>query len=132
MKNPVREIDLVNGLIVRFYDHTRRYYGDFYLVKLEIRCLVPLRREYFDSAEAFVEGVELLGETILFRRIIEKMGVPVAEVGRAVAGLMANFEENSLAYLSAPSFSHKFVASQLNKAKRTAGFISGSGIPVHV
>lgn len=132
VENHIKEIILVNGLIVRFYDLTRRYYGDFYLVKLEIRCLVSLCREYFENAESFAEAIELMGETVLFRRIIEKMGVPAAEVGRAVDGLMANFEENSMAYLSAPSFPHKFVVSQLNKARRTVGFISGGGIPVHV
>ncbi len=118
VENPIREIPLDNGLTFRFYDFTRRYYGDFFLVKLEVRCQVPLRREYFESAEAFDAARALFGETFLFRRTLERMGVPAAEVGRVVEGLMANFEEHALAYLASPSFSARLVASQLSKTKR--------------
>ncbi len=121
-------MDLDNGLTVQVYDLTRRYYGDFYLVKLEIRCLVPLCREHFESVEAFTEAVTNLGETALFRRTIEKMGVPAGEVGESIDGLMINFEKNSLAYLSSSSFPQKLVMSLLNKTKR---IVPRRGIPVH-
>ena len=129
-KNPIREIDLENGLTVRFYDHTRHYYGDFYLVKLEIHCLVPLRKDYFPRQGAFDEARALLGETAIFRRTLERMGVPAAEVGRVIDGLVVNYEKHSLAYVASPSFPLKLVVSQLNKARRTGGFIPGAGASV--
>lgn len=127
VKNPIREIHLDNGLTVRFYDLTRRYYGDFFLVKLDARCHVPLRKEYFESADSFKEASALLGETLLFSRTLERMGVPAAEVSLAAEGLMASFAEHSLAYLASPSFPPKLVLSQLSKAKRTVGGIPAGG-----
>ncbi len=117
IETAIREIHLDNGLTFRFYDFTRRYYGDFFLVKLEARCQIPLRKEYFENAEAFDEARVLLGEVVLFKRTLERMGTPAAEVGRAIAGLMANFEAHALAYFASPSFPTKLVMSQLSKTK---------------
>ncbi len=129
-ETPFREIHLTNGLMVRFYDLTRRYYGDFYLVKLEVRCEVPIRRAYIGSADEFARVKALLGESVLFRRTIERMGVPTAKVGEIRELLMTNFEQHASAYLVSASFPHKLIMSQLHKARRSVG-LSSNGISVH-
>jgi hypothetical protein len=127
----IKELHLDNGLTVRFYDHTRRYYGDFYLVKLEVLCQVPVRMDYFPVQEAFAEARMLLGEAVLFRRTVERMGVPTGEVDRAIDGLMENFVKHSLAYVASPSFPPRLVMSQLNQARRKRGGVPCTGTPDH-
>ena len=115
MGNLVRERLLPNGLTVSFYDQTRRYFGDFYLVKLEIVCKVPVIADYFGENGEFSTAKSLLGDEVVYRRAVEQMGVPSTEIERAVNRLMADFETHSLPYFAAPAFPQKLVCAELKK-----------------
>jgi hypothetical protein len=118
MATLVREAPLPNGLTVLFYDRTRRYFGDFYLVKLEIVCNIPIIREYFAGEDELREARALLGEKVVYRREIEQMGVPSTEIGRVRDRLAADFEKHSIPYFAAPAFPQKLVAAELRKMKK--------------
>lgn len=122
MADLVREIPLANGLTVKFFSHTRRYYGDFHLVKLELFCEVPLSADYFADQSQFAEAVIILGDAVSYRRVLEKMGVPASEVGRVEEHIITNFREHSRAYFAAPAFPRKLVLAELAKASRKKGF----------
>jgi len=115
MGNLVRERLLPNGLTVSFYDQTRRYFGDFYLVTLEIVCKVPVIADYFGENGEFSTAKSLLGDEVVYRRTVEQMGVPSTEIERAVNRLMADFETHSLPYFAAPAFPQKLVCAELKK-----------------
>ncbi len=115
MGNLVRERLLPNGLTVSFYDQTRRYFGDFYLVKLEIVCKVPVVADLFGGTGEFNEARSLLGDDVVYRRSVEQMGVPSTEIERVVNRLMADFETHSLPYFAAPAFPQKLVCAELKK-----------------
>lgn len=117
MTTLVREQTLPNGLTVSFYDQTRRYFGDYHLVKLEIVCNVPVIEEYFTGEDESREARALLGETVVYRRNVEQMGVPSTEIERVRGRLVADFEEHSLPYFAAPAFPQKLVAAELKKIK---------------
>jgi hypothetical protein len=115
MGNLVRERLLPNGLTVSFYDQTRRYFGDFYLVKLEIVCKVPVIADYFGENGEFNEARSLLGDEVVYRRNVKQMGVPSTEIERVVNRLMADFETHSLPYFAACAFPQKLVCAELKK-----------------
>jgi len=113
----VKEISLPNGLIVSFHDHTRRYFGDYYLVQLEIVCDVPISSESVTTEDQLREARALLGEKVVYRRRVEQMGVPSTEIERVRNRLVEDFACHSLPYFADPGFPRKLVTAELNKIK---------------
>ena len=116
-----RKFELSNGLTLFVYDATRRYYEDYHLVRLEIVCETPVLAEYFDTDEQYSEARELLGESVVYRRLLEKMGVPYREIAVARESLVKGFENNALRYFSVEGFSRKLVLSEFAKAREKVG-----------
>lgn len=116
MKTFVKKIDLSNSLSVQVYDTTRRYYEDYHLVRLEIECEVAVKEEFFAEAEDFARSRRLLGETVSYRRTVEKMGVPFAEIDAAREEMISCFTSTALPYIAAESFPRKLVLSEMQKA----------------
>ena len=124
MNNLIREIPLANGLTVRFYDATRRYFGDYHQVRIKISCQVPLSPGLFDDAQAFEAAVKLLGGKVLYQKDIELQGVPTLAVSAAVEKVISQFIENSLSYFESGAFPRRFVQSELNRVlTRAKGFV---------
>ncbi len=117
MNTCIKRIELPNGLVVSLYDDTRRYYEDYHLVRLEMVCETTVLREYFDSEADFSEAVGLLGESAVFRKTIEKMGVPYAEIGKAREQLVEAVVNNCSEYFSRESFPRKLVMAELAKSR---------------
>ena len=109
---------LPNGLTVSFHDQTRRYFGDFYLVKLEIVCRVPVIPGYFTDDVEYGEARSFLGDEVVYRRTVEQMGVPSTEIERVRNRLIADFQNHSLSYFAASSFPQKLVVAELKKMKK--------------
>jgi hypothetical protein len=122
MDSPIRSFSLDNKLLIHVYDKTKRYYEGFHLVKLEIVSEVPLVAEYFQNGTDFSEAIKLLGEKVVYRRTIERMGVPYMEIGEAQQRLLQNFETNSLPYFELADFPQKIVFSELTRERKKAGF----------
>lgn len=118
MTSIIREMTLGNGLIVRFYDQTRHYYGDFYLVKIEIVCEVFLSPDCFDDPGDFEDARRLLGVPAVYRRTLEQMGVPSTAIGTVTNRLLDNFISHSLPYFSAPGFVARFLRTELARARK--------------
>lgn len=121
MKNPIRELPLLNGLTVSFFDHTKRYFGDYHRVKLEIICKVPVFAEYFEDRHAFDDARSLLNYEVVYKHSAEQMGVPSTEIERVLQRLMTNFIEHSLPYFTSAQFPKKMVLAALNKFKGKKG-----------
>lgn len=118
MADLLRDIPLANGLTVSIFDHTHRYYGDFYRVRLEFSCKAPLREAYFAEWHSFEEARRLLGEVVTYRRIVEQMGVPSTEIERVREKLVQNFIDHSLPYFTADDFPEKLVHGEVRKISR--------------
>ena len=113
-----REVPLENGLTVCFYHHNHRYFGDYHRIKLEIICEIPVREEYFSNPDEFAEARAILGRNAFFRRELELMGIPTAEVDQTLEKTMDNFSNHSFSYLASPLFPRKMVLSELEGARR--------------
>ena len=118
MSDPFREILLPNSLKVRFFDTSHRYYGDFYLVKLDVTCEVPLEERLFGTPAEYAEARRLMGDTIEYRRSMEQMGVPSTEIHRVRERLIEHFSQHSLPYFTAPNFAARLVRAELAKIRR--------------
>lgn len=118
MKKLVREIPLANGLTVRFYDASHRYFGDYHKVRVEISCEVPLNAELFQDADDYQQALRLVGPTASYVRHEEHQGVPSAEVDRVVAKVIDDFAGHSLRYFSGDDFPRRLVRSELEKVRK--------------
>jgi hypothetical protein len=113
-----RKVDLENGLTVSFFTHCHRYFGDYHQVRVEITCEVPIEEEYFSSLVECNEARAALGMTAVFRRKVERMGVPTADLETTLESIIANFSEHSLSYLSTSDFPGKLIATELAASSR--------------
>jgi hypothetical protein len=118
MNDPFRVFPLPNGLSVSVYNNTRRYFGDYFRVEVEIVCRIPLLAEYFIDRDAFTSACSKLGHEIIYSRTEEQMGVPSADIEEALARLVENFIEHALPYVASAQFPGKVVHAELN---RTSG-----------
>ena len=124
MKNLIREIPLANGLTVRFFDATRRYFGDYHQVRVKISCEVPLTAELFDDATAHEAALKLLGDSVRYLKDVEHQGVATLETSAAVEKVVRQFIDNSLSYFQSEAFPKRFVQSELNRIKvRAKSFV---------
>ena len=121
MADLYKRILLANGLTLNLYDHTSRYYGDFYLVKLELVCKIDLESLAGKIPISREELDHFLGEKVVYRRFLEQMGVPATEIERVKERLVADFERHSLAYFSEESFPGKLAMAELRKARQRHG-----------
>ena len=115
MNDLVREIPLSNGLTVRFFDATRRYFGDYHQVRVKICLDVPLSADLFDDAASYDAAVKTLGPKVQYLKEIEHQGVPTLSTSEMVQKVIQQFINHSLPYFQNPAFPRKFVHSQLNR-----------------
>ena len=105
-----RQMSLDNGLEIIIRDLTRVYFGDYHLVRLEIIC-----RSSSGGVETITSSA---AAPVEFRRIVERMGVPSAEIETVRDVLIQDFLNNSLAYLNAADFPAKLAQSVLRQPKK--------------
>jgi hypothetical protein len=115
MKKVVKEIPLSNGLTVRFTDATRRYFGDYHQVRVEISCEVPLTALLFEDQPAFQAALKLLGPKVSYLKQIEHQGVPTLGTAAAVQKVIQQFIDHSLSYFEAEAFPRRLVLTELNR-----------------
>ena len=124
MKNIIREIPLANGLTVSFADATRRYFGDYHQVRVEVSCEVPLSAGLFDDQASFEAALKLLGTKVCYLKQVEHQGVPTLGTADAVQKVIQQFIDHSLGYFGSEAFPRRFVQSELNRARaKSASFV---------
>jgi hypothetical protein len=115
LKTCVRKIELSNSLTVLFYDTTRRYYEDYHLVRLEIECEISVNEALIEGLGELSEARRMLGDSVIYRRTVEKMGVPFVEIESAREDIITSFVASAVPYLSHKEFPRKFVQSEFKK-----------------
>ncbi|KAA0895005.1 hypothetical protein [Oryzomonas rubra] len=116
----VREYDLGGGITARLRDETRHYFGGYYHVRIEVSADIPLAASPFSGLEEYQAARRLLGERIRFRRVLEKMAVPEADIAAARQSLLEAFDANVLPYLSRPDFPERFMRSEYAKCLKSS------------
>jgi hypothetical protein len=106
---PYFELLISGNSIVRFFDHSSVYFGDYHRVKLEARCEFELPGGQ-EARTSNLSGKETLLNPALFTRTLERMAVPSASVEEVKGALIEDFRKNALPYLSSPDFPLKLIA----------------------
>lgn len=117
-KEPFRQLTLDNGLEIIINDLTRAYFGDYNLVRLEIVCQFQ-RRSSVNVEEKAADPVVPGESAPLYRRVLEKMGVPSSLVAQSKEALINDFLQNSLSYLTDPQFPAKLTSACSAGTKKT-------------
>lgn len=117
MTEPIREILLSNGLTVRFFDHTRRYFGDYHQVRINICCEVPLTADLFEDEQSFQSALKHLGTSVQYLKEIEHQGVPTASTAETAEKVVQYFIDHSMGYFESPDFPKKLAQSRLKQAQ---------------
>jgi len=117
----LRSLRLDNGLIIEFYDHSNRYFGDYHRVCVEACCRVPVTPEWFatsvDSDVEFRTAQAVLGHEAVFIKRLERMGVAGAAMAEAREDIIESFIRSSVAYLSSGAFPSRFIAAELRRRR---------------
>ncbi len=113
-------VKLPNALIVEFRDQSNRYFGDYWRVTVEVCCRIPVVAAFADDDPERERARALLGDEVVYRRTLEKMGVAGDEVEAVRSALVESFLGSTSSYFSDPSFAPRFVRRQLADRKGRA------------
>ncbi|HEU0265921.1 MAG TPA: hypothetical protein VFR01_09360 [Geobacterales bacterium] len=115
MTEPIATDTLENGLTITYVDRSRPYFGGYYRVQVEITTSVQLEEWMFVDQETFHNACRLLGSSVTYRRLVEKMGVASTELARVRTEIVESFQENALGYLKSDDFPERFVQGEYAK-----------------
>jgi hypothetical protein len=111
----IETITLTSDLVVTLLDQTRHYFGGYYHVKVRAYCDVSLERSYFDTDADFSAAVTIMGESVRFERVLEKMAVPECDIETVRSQLTQAFHATTTGYLSVFDFAPRYVRSEYQK-----------------
>ena len=112
---PFAEETLANGLHLRFYDQSNRYFGDYHRVRVVVAIELALNNELLDDPELLAAGRKRFGATLTTSKILERMGVPGSRVESLRAELVASYQTEVQSYLSRPEVPLRLLCAELAK-----------------
>jgi len=115
----IKTCQLGGGLQASLIDGTSHYYGGYYHVRILINAEVPVCSSAFTGAAEHQDAIRRLGNSIKFKRILEKMAVPEGELDVVRQHLLTSFDSTMLPYLQREDFADSFVQSEYRKALKS-------------
>jgi hypothetical protein len=110
---PFAEEILTNGLHLRFYDQTNRYFGDYHRVRIVVEIELTLNNELLDDPELLTAGKKRFGAVLTTNKVLERMGVPGNRVDSLRAELVASYQTEVQSYLSRPEVPQRLLRAEL-------------------
>jgi hypothetical protein len=117
----IRRIVLPNSLHLVCRDATRRYFGDYHLVRVLLSLSVPLEPRFFQDEEACRVARTLLSDPVVYCRSAERMGVPTADVDAVRATLVDDLLLHAGTYLGSAQFPERFIQAELTRVRSGKG-----------
>jgi hypothetical protein len=117
MSEPIRTLRLKNGLLLRFYDESNRYFGDFHRVCIKLLAEIPVGQLTI-PADLLAAAVDL-PDALRLERKLERMGVVTADLVKVRQALLDDFLNSVVGYLEQPGFPERWLRKTLTeKPKR--------------
>lgn len=112
--DPVRTVTFSNGLTLRFYDRTNRYFGDFHRVCIQVEGWVNR-----DSLPAGLLNRSPQGTGVaVYHRQLERMGVTSEQVAATINLLITDFIETTSGYLEHPAVPARLIQDHFSQRRR--------------
>lgn len=103
---------LENGVLVRFYDESRRVAGDRWQVKVRYDAMVSVSEKFWSVVSGepgFIEEIRAsLGTEIVLTNVNERNFISVEEKEALVAEIVISARENIFGYLANPEFPERY------------------------
>jgi len=120
------EVIISGNTIVRFFDHSSIYFGDYHHVRLQARCEFELP-DCQETRPDALSSAETSQPPAVYTRTLERMAVPSASVEDVKGALIEDFIKNTVPYLSSPDFPVKMTSREApgkgRTNKKSAGFM---------
>ena len=112
--------DFSNGLRLELFDTSRHYFGGYWRLSIEARCLVPLSAANIKDSERLAELRRQLGDPVPLVRSVEQMAVPPELVDETRAVLQQRLLAQLVPLVEHPDFAARFLAKEYQqRIKRT-------------
>lgn len=112
------------GLVVKFFDHSKKLTGDRWQVKLVCETEIPVTERFFDSCrrdddpDLAARIIRQLGEKQVHVITRERNFVEAAAREGVVTELVEQLDKNILEYLAGQSFTKKFLCRRYEEEKK--------------
>lgn len=110
---PFAEETLANGLYLRYFDQSNRYFGDYHRVRIVVEIELILSNALLDDAELLAAGRKRFGASLTTSKVLERMGVPGSRVDELRAELVASYQREVQSYLSRPEVPLRLLRAEL-------------------
>jgi hypothetical protein len=112
---------LTNGIVVRFYDESRRVAGDRWQVTVRYDAVVSVSETFWslvsENPELIAEIRATLGAEIVLTHISERNFISVEEKEALVAEIVSQARKNIFGYLADPGFPERFFKRRFKEAR---------------
>lgn len=102
MNSPLNKIELDNGVVVEFYPHGNRYFGDYHRLQIKVIARIP-----FDEVtlpEDLKKSASSHSGFIEYEKTLERMGVATSQIDAATQSMIDNFLKTVGCYLEKKDF----------------------------
>jgi len=120
MSEVLREVVLDNGLLLRFTDTSRHYYGGYFQARVEATCAIDLQPGFFPDQSAYEQAICTLGPTVLYKKDLGQMGVREADLAEIRDVLIETFLTTARSYLDSAAFPAGVVRKELETRLKTS------------
>lgn len=110
--------EFANGLRLELFDVSRHYFGGYWRLSIEARCLVPLSTAGIEDPVRLEELRRQLGDPVSFVRSVEQMAVPPEQVATTRAVLQERLLAQLVPLLEHPDFAARFLAREYQQRTR--------------
>lgn len=111
MSELFKSVELSNGLLVKFYDQSNRYFGDFHRVHILVVAQISVNKD--SLPDHLKHLITLPIEVVGFETILGRMAVPTESLLEIRASLVTDFLNSTGSYLA----DHVFIESLLRMKK---------------
>jgi hypothetical protein len=112
---------LANGIVVRFYDESRRVAGDRWQVTVRYGAVVSVSESFWslvsETPELIAEIRATLGAEIVLTHVNERNFISVEEKEVLVAEIVRQARKNIFGYLADPGFPEHFFKRRFKEAR---------------
>jgi hypothetical protein len=110
---PFAEERLTNGLYLRFFDESNRYFGDYHRLRIVVEIELTLSNELLTDPELLAAAKKRFGVRLTTNKVLERMGVPGSRVDALRAELIASYQTEVQSYLSRPEVPLRLLRAEL-------------------